>query len=74
MVQLIELVTHYKTCGKVVILGDLNTSINQGHRSYVSSGHDTRRVDLITQYMESNNHTSLITQEICQGSIGTFFP
>ena len=28
MIQLIELITHYKTCGNVLIIGDLNTSID----------------------------------------------
>ena len=64
MLCLIELCSHYKTCGNVILVVDLNTSIRHGNRSYINPGHDPGRINLVCQYLESTNRFSVISDQI----------
>ena len=69
-----EIYESLKDTGTIIITGDLNSSINKGQRTYISPGHDTRRINLLSMFIEMNNMYSVITQHDCYGPICTYYP
>ena len=71
---LIEIYECLRQCGQVIIAGDLNTCINMGTRRHISTGHDTRRIDTVTNFVCNTDQYSVVTDIMCGGPVGTFCP
>ena len=71
---LIEIYECLRQCGQVIIAGDLNTCINMGTRRHISTGHDTRRIETVNNFVCNTDQYSVVTDIMCGGPVGTFCP
>ena len=74
IVTLREIYGCFFNCGDIIIAGDMNTSVSQGSRSYINTGHDNRKIVTVTEFLQSTNQYSVITDSNCTGPIGTYYP